>query len=248
MTRPDGDGQRKRMTVLLVDDDVVSRMVLMHLVDRCGDFTILEAEDGEDAWGQIEAGARPAMIFCDLRMPRLSGMELLARVKARPELGAMPFVLVSAAADGGTMEQAAELGADGYIIKPFDAGQVRAHLARLEQASGSDDEEALAVARRLGIDGARLAAYLGGLDKQLAAAGPDLERLLGAADVDGARARLERLREGCATLGLHGAAAGLAALAGAAAMAPGQVAPLLAGARAAVRRLLADAHALPGAR
>jgi CheY-like chemotaxis protein len=73
------------MKVLVVDDDVVSRMVLMHLIDSCGSFDIVEAEDGADAWQQLEAGLRPAICFCDLRMPRLSGMELLQRVKATPK-------------------------------------------------------------------------------------------------------------------------------------------------------------------
>ena len=65
------------MKVLVVDDDVVSRMVLMHLIDSCGKFDIVEAEDGADAWRQLQDGLRPAICFCDLRMPNMSGMELL---------------------------------------------------------------------------------------------------------------------------------------------------------------------------
>ncbi|MDB5749053.1 MAG: response regulator, partial [Massilia sp.] len=53
------------MKVLVVDDDVVSRMMLMHLVDSCGKYEILEAGDGLDAWRQLEAGLRPAITFCD---------------------------------------------------------------------------------------------------------------------------------------------------------------------------------------
>jgi len=199
------------MKVLVVDDDVVSRMVLMHLVDSCGSFDILEAEDGEDAWRQLQNGLRPRICFCDLRMPRLSGMELLARVKADPGLAGMPFVLVSAATDGDTVEQATGLGADGYIVKPFQADQVRAHLAAL---AAPPDESPEATMRRLGIDAARLALYLGGLYRQLGAAGPDIEQLLACADPGTALARIARLREGCETLGLAGAAATFAALEG----------------------------------
>jgi two-component system chemotaxis response regulator CheY len=194
--------------VLIIDDDVVSRMVLMHLVDGAGACEVLEAEDGEDAWARLEAGARPAIVFCDLRMPRLSGMELLARVRADARFAAMPFVLVSAASDGATMEQALSLGADGYIVKPFDGARVAEHLARLAGA----DESPEAVTRRLGIDGARLLLYLGGLQRQLAGAGPELVQLLAASQVDAARAHLGRLREGCRTLGLLGAAGGFDAL------------------------------------
>jgi two-component system chemotaxis response regulator CheY len=200
------------MKVLVVDDDVVSRMVLMHLVDSCGRFEILEAEDGEDAWRQLEAGLRPAITFCDLRMPHLSGMDLLGRVKADPRWSTMPFVLVSAANDGETLQEASGLGADGYIVKPFQADQVREHLAALAPAAASGDEAPAATTRRLGIDAPRLVLYLGGLHKQLVAAGPEIEQLLACADLASARAHIARLREGCSTLGLSGAAAAFARL------------------------------------
>lgn len=198
------------MKVLIVDDDVVSRMMLMHLVDSCGSFAIHEAEDGEDAWSQLEAGLRPDLLFCDLRMPRLSGMELLGRVRAHPQLAALPFVLVSAAGERDTVLEATELGADGYIVKPFEPAQVRAHLDALAGAHAADEDPA-ATLERLGIDAARLAIYLGGLQRQLREAGPELQQLLARGDAAGARERIARLAEGCRTLGLSGAAAALAA-------------------------------------
>jgi two-component system chemotaxis response regulator CheY len=201
------------MKVLIVDDDVVSRMMLMHMIASAGNYDVLEAEDGEEAWRQLDAGARPAMLFCDLRMPRLSGMELLARVKADPRFVGLPVVLVSAADDGATMEHAIGLGADGYIVKPFDGDKVRAHLSQLSQLShlAQADEHPVATMRRLGIDATRLLLYLGGLHRQLA--GADIDRLLAAGQADAARAHLGRLAEGCRTLGLPGAAATLDTLA-----------------------------------
>ena len=205
------------MKVLVIDDDVVSRMVLMHLIDSCGSFEILEAEDGEDAWQQLARGLRPAICFCDLRMPRLSGMELLQRVKGHAEINTMPFVLVSSAADRATVDQAAVLGADGYIVKPFQAEQVREHLAAfadLAAAAGRHLAEApLATMQRLGINGDRLLAYLGGFQSQLAAAGAEIDGLLAGGAHDVVRARIERLRTGCTTLGLYGAADSLRACA-----------------------------------
>jgi two-component system chemotaxis response regulator CheY len=199
------------MKVLIVDDDVVSRMMLMHMIDSTasGVFDVLEAEDGEDAWAQLDGGANPALLFCDLRMPRLSGMELLARVKADARFAGLPFVLVSAAADSATMEQALSLGADGYIVKPFDAARVARHLQPLMRAA---DEQPAVTLRRLGIDATRLLLYLGGLQRQLVSAGTDLAGLLATSQLDAARAHLARLCEGCRTLGLYGAAAGFDAL------------------------------------
>jgi two-component system chemotaxis response regulator CheY len=197
------------MKVLIVDDDVVSRMMLMHMIDSAGSYEVLEAEDGEEAWRQLDGGARPAMLFCDLRMPRLSGMELLARVKADERFASLPFVLVSAAADSATMEQAIGLGADGYIVKPFDSEKVRAYLSSLAKDDANADENPEATMRRLGIDATRLLLYLGGLHRQLAGARADIDRLLAAGQPDAVLAHLGRLAEGCRTLGLLDAAAAL---------------------------------------
>lgn len=204
------------MKVLVVDDDVVSRMVLMHLVDSCGSFDIVEAEDGADAWQQLQGGLRPAICFCDLRMPRLSGMELLARVKADPQLQAMPLVLVSSATDQETVRQAAQSGAAGYIVKPFQAEQVRQYLgAGLGSTADADADAAEApqlTQQRLGINAERLLVYLAGFQNQLGAASTELDALLARGEHDEARRRLERLHIGCVTLGLHCAARELATL------------------------------------
>jgi len=201
------------MKVLVVDDDVVSRMVLMHLIDGCGKFDIVEAEDGADAWAQLEAGLRPAICFCDLRMPRLSGMELLQRVKSHPELSGLPFVLVSSATDKETVQQATLAGAAGYIVKPFQSDQVRVHLgAFLDQAAQGYEhraEEAEDTQLRLGISADRLLVYLAGFQNQLTASANELQALLERGEQEEAHIRIERLHAGCVTLGLNGAAAAL---------------------------------------
>jgi len=200
------------MNVLVVDDDVVARMMLMHLVDSCGSHAIVEADDGADAWRQLEAGLRPDIVFCDLRMPHLSGLELLQRVRHDPLLAALPFVLVSAASDSATMDEAAQAGASGYIVKPFRHDDVRVQFERLfppadahnaTDADDANDESPVAVVRRLGIDVERLRLYLDGLARQLQAAQAGL-----AEGAEGAE-QLARLRAGCSMLGLHGAAAAL---------------------------------------
>jgi two-component system chemotaxis response regulator CheY len=226
------------MKVLVVDDDVVSRMVLMHLVDSCGAYEVFEAEDGEEAWHQLQQGLRPAICFCDLRMPRLSGMELLARVKVAPALAAMRFVLASSASDHATMAKASSLGADGYIVKPFEHDMVLAQLAGLSPhpaAGAHGAEHPRATMQRLGIDAERLLAYLGGFASQLAAAGPEIAPLVAGAGLLDASARIERLHAGCITLGLDAAATGLDALTRGA-LDEGRLRAALADALEAVRR------------
>ena len=234
------------MQVLIIDDDVVSRMVLMHIVSSAtdaagGHYDVVEAEDGEQAWRLLDTGMRPAIVFCDLRMPHLSGMELLARTRADTRFAGLPFVLASAAGDAATMEQATGLGADGYIVKPFDSARVQVYLDRLSTVPAAAPDEALteapdATARRLGIDGARLLLYLGGLERQLAVAVADVGQLLAGGQHDAARAQLARLRDGCRMLGLAGAEARLAALQAQAVPDAAGVTRALEAARAAVLR------------
>jgi two-component system chemotaxis response regulator CheY len=234
----------ERVRVLVVDDDVVSRMMLMHLVDTSGHYDILEAEDGADAWRQLQDGLRPAMIFCDLRMPHLSGMELLERLKADSRFASIPFVLASAANERETVDQASGLGAAGYLVKPFRHDEVRSLLAALPPSQGEADEAPAATCRRLGIDASRLLLYLGGLHKQLADASSEIEQMLACGDVDGASARLARLREGCETLGLDSAGAALTALQGGASFTACEVDAALDTARQAAVRQSELARAL----
>lgn len=205
------------MKVLVVDDDVVSRMVLMHLVDACGAFEVIEAEDGANAWDLLSGGLRPAICFCDLRMPNVSGMELLARVKGDPELAGTAFVMVSSANERDIVESAIDLGATGYIVKPFQADQVRQHLDKLalnDALADAATEAPLATMQRLGINSERLLAYLGGFLNQISSASSELPALLDHDDHQAARVRIERLHAGCTTLGLNRAAATLSSLAG----------------------------------
>jgi len=216
------------MKVLVVDDDIVSRMVLMHLIDACGSFDILEAEDGEDAWQQLAGGLRPAICFCDLRMPRLSGMDLLQRVKADSALDAMPFVMVTSATDSATIAQASGLGVDGYLVKPFKGDEVQGFMAPFASLPQAANETPQASMSRLGISGERLLVYLGGFQSQLTGAAAEIAALLARAEQQEARLRLDRLHAGCLTLGLNGAATALCSFA------PGQLDS------AAVQQALAD--------
>jgi two-component system chemotaxis response regulator CheY len=130
----------------------------------------------------------------------------------------VPFVLVSSATDKETVQQATLAGATGYIVKPFQSEQVRAHLgAFLDQAANGYEhraEEPAATLVRLGIGADRLLVYLTGFQNQLTAASNEINALLAHDEQAEVRVRLERLHTGCTTLGLHGAAAALKPLMG----------------------------------
>jgi len=139
------------MKLLVVDDDDVARQVLAHTLEGLG-VEVVQATDGEQAWELLAGGLRPALCCCDVVMPRLDGLGLLRRARRHPVLKDLPFVLVSAAADHGTLDDAVAAGVTGYILKPFLAVQSRAVVeAALRQARSARSEHFLVTRRRLGI-------------------------------------------------------------------------------------------------
>ena len=195
------------MKALVVDDDIVSRMALIDLLSVYGLFDLVEAEDGEAAWQLLEGGLRPVICFCDVRMPRMSGIDLLQKMKGRPDLAALPFVLVSSASDRDTVLQAVALGAVGYILKPLHAAEARAHLEKIFKVTLDKlAEDPAATAQRLGIGSERLQAYLEAFAGQLAAGRKELGALLGAGNTRDAMLRVDAFHTGCMTLGLWQAA------------------------------------------
>ncbi len=195
------------MKVLLVDDDLVSRMALVDLVKSLGHFHIVEAEDGEQAWQFLQAGLRPLLCCCDIRMPRLSGIDFLQRVKADPSLHQLPVVLVSSASDMETVQQAIQAGATGYILKPFNAEQAGQQLKKIvNKIWGSYAETPNATMKRLNLAPERLLAYYGALQKQLQGAQQPIINALIDRDANTVKARVDALHTACITLGMWHAA------------------------------------------
>lgn len=201
------------MKALVVDDDVVSRIALMDLLAAYDVFDLEQAEDGEQAWQMLEAGLRPVICFCDVRMPRLSGIELLQKIKGNTALAEMPFVLVSSASDRETVLAAVKLGAIGYILKPLDADAARAHLDKIFRLTLDKlAENPVATMKRLNINAARLTAYLAAFQAQLTVGRTEIAAMVDAGDNANAKLRIDTLNTGCVTLGLWHVSALLEAL------------------------------------
>ncbi|MDQ1919472.1 response regulator [Massilia pseudoviolaceinigra] len=191
------------MKALIVDDDVVSRIALMDLLSVYGIFDPVEAEDGAAAWSLMQEGLHPVICFCDVRMPRMSGIALLERMKGDPNLADVPFVLVSSASDRDTVLQAVTLGAVGYILKPLHAAEARAHLEKIFRITLDKlAEDPGTTMKRLNIGPDRLGAYLAAFGEQLLTGRADIVALLDAGEGADARLRIDSVHTGCMTLGL----------------------------------------------
>jgi len=115
--------------LLVADDDKSFREILTRIF-KGSDWQVSGAEDGITAFEQISAQT-PDVILLDLNMPRLGGRELLARLRKDARYSMIPIIIVSG--NDSPQEKAADLGigADDFVSKPFDIGEL---TARIESA------------------------------------------------------------------------------------------------------------------
>lgn len=106
--------------VLVVDDFSTMRRIVGNLLKELGCQKITEAEDGTDALRKLEGGVID-FVISDWNMPNMTGLELLQKVRAAESLKHLPFLLITAEAKKENIIEAAQNGADGYIVKPFTA-------------------------------------------------------------------------------------------------------------------------------
>ena len=115
-----------RQVILVVEDDTSLRRVIQFGLEEDG-YMVLSAPDGVAGLDLVESAQIDAVIS-DIRMPRMDGLELLARVKATRR--DMPVVLLTAHGTTDTTAEAVERGAFACLLKPFDRNRLRDTLAR----------------------------------------------------------------------------------------------------------------------
>ncbi len=120
-------------TVLVVDDSRTVRKMVGSALATAG-FEILEAEDGVEALGMLARAAAPSLIVLDLNMPHMGGIELLRLVRAKA-LSSAPVIMLTTEGQPRLMQQAKDLGAKGWIVKPFKDDQLVAVARKLTQAA-----------------------------------------------------------------------------------------------------------------
>ncbi len=111
----------ERRKVLVVDDEQYIRQLVSSALG--GDYTVVEASDGEEAIN-ITRQLRPDLILMDILMPKLDGYTACHEIKRDEATGAIPVVIITGVGYELNMKLAEELGADGYITKPFDVQEL----------------------------------------------------------------------------------------------------------------------------
>jgi two-component system chemotaxis response regulator CheY len=104
--------------VLVVDDDRFIRKLVATTLEDVAEFELHEAADGLEAL-ELARDTDPAIVFLDVDMPRMDGIETCRRLRADPSTSGATIVMLTAAHGEKTERQAEDAGADLFLTKPF---------------------------------------------------------------------------------------------------------------------------------
>lgn len=113
-------------TIFLVDDSLSIRNIVKGSLVR--EYTVIEAEHGQDALDKLDAGAQADLFLLDVNMPVMDGLTLLARIKSRPRFHRTPALMLTTETKPERRQEAKTLGASGWILKPCDPDQLLSAL------------------------------------------------------------------------------------------------------------------------
>jgi two-component system, chemotaxis family, chemotaxis protein CheY len=106
------------ISILVVDDHQVMRKTIAYILRQVGFNNLHFAEDGETAWQFITKGPVDLLLL-DWNMPRMSGLELLERIRRSEEYNKLPVLMITAEATDDQVLTAINAGVTDYVVKPF---------------------------------------------------------------------------------------------------------------------------------
>jgi CheY-like chemotaxis protein len=110
-------------TILLVEDDP-DQMALAELRLTMAGYQVRGVDRAKALSRHLREEARPDLLLLDVMLPDGNGFEILAQLRARPEFATLPIVLLTVKAELADIHRGLELGADGYITKPYSKNQL----------------------------------------------------------------------------------------------------------------------------
>ena len=111
---------QNKSQILLVDDSKMNRMILKEILG--GDYSILEAENGQECLEKMQAEAgNIALVLLDINMPVMDGFEVLKAMNANHTIEDTPVIMISSEDSDAAIRRSYELGASDYVNRPFDA-------------------------------------------------------------------------------------------------------------------------------
>lgn len=114
-------------SILIAEDHHVSRHLLERNLTNWG-FQVMTVEDGEAAVRVLEGSNPPPIALLDWMMPKMDGSQVCARIRGNKDRPYIYLIMLTARSQKEDVANGLESGADDYVIKPFDADELRARL------------------------------------------------------------------------------------------------------------------------
>ncbi len=116
-----------KKTILIVDDHDSVRLILGNILVKS--YNVVTKSDGIEAFGWLHLGNEPDLIILDMVMPRLHGMTFLSNIKSSGLFSHIPVVVLTGNENEEFENQVRQMGADGFIRKPFKPDNLRETIA-----------------------------------------------------------------------------------------------------------------------
>jgi CheY-like chemotaxis protein len=124
--------ERNAMSILVVEDDLVTMKILDLNLRKHGLDTVLK-ETGSDALDYMSSNQDVELVVLDVMMPEMDGLQVVSKMREKPELKDIPVIMCTALSDTETVRKAASLGVVDYVVKPVNAGVL---LEKIRKALG----------------------------------------------------------------------------------------------------------------
>lgn len=106
-------------TILIADDSLVMRSLLVSAIESFGEYRIIEAASGFEAL-RLLPREHVDLILTDINMPDINGLEMISYLRTNPNYERIPVIIISSEGSQKDMERGKQLGANEYVVKPFD--------------------------------------------------------------------------------------------------------------------------------
>jgi len=122
-------------TVLVIEDNLEIRENTAEILELAG-FRVITAQNGKDGLS-VAHSENPDIVLCDIMMPGIDGYQVIKELRDNPLTAGIPFIYVTASAEKADMKIAMEMGADGYVRKPFDITDLMDAIENVTGKSGT---------------------------------------------------------------------------------------------------------------
>lgn len=115
--------------ILIVDDSKSLRLSMKFMLEEAG-YSVTEAEDGQEGLSKSSCDLYK-LIISDVNMPNMDGLSMISQIRSGSVNRFVPILVVTTEGQAGKIEQGKQVGASGWIVKPFNAEQLIATVKKL---------------------------------------------------------------------------------------------------------------------